>query len=161
MKMFPEISQKPKVAIIYITYNRLYYTKKTLLPLLNSSKNKFKLYIVDNGSNDGTTKFLNQLEHPNIEQIIYNNKNLGLVKPTKKFWDETDAELVGKIDNDILVPPNWIENLVDAHKAIPNLGDNKDTVPSIFKPFTVPRRYIVKEKRDRVVLQFGYGSEDE
>ena len=51
------------------------------------------------------------------------------------------------------------QNIV--YKAIPNLGDNKDTVPSIFKPFTVPRRYVVKEKRDRVVLQFGYGSEDE
>ena len=120
--MFPEISKKPTVAIIYITYNRLYYTKKTLIPLLNSSKNKFKLYIVDNGSNDGTVEFLNQLEHPNIEQIIYNKKNLGLVRPTKKFWDETDAELVGKIDNDILVPPNWIENLVNAHKAINSLG---------------------------------------
>tara|TARA_E500000318_G_scaffold110723_1_gene126994 strand:- start:1154 stop:2950 length:1797 start_codon:yes stop_codon:yes gene_type:complete len=47
------------------------------------------------------------------------------------------------------------------YKAIPNLGDNKDTVPSIFKPFSVPRRFIVEEFRDRVVLQFGQGSEDE
>lgn len=47
------------------------------------------------------------------------------------------------------------------YKAIPNLGDNKESVPSIFKPFSVPRRYVVEEKRDRVILQFGHGSEDE
>jgi len=47
------------------------------------------------------------------------------------------------------------------YRAIPNLGDNKETVPSIFKPYAVPRRFIVEEKRDRIVLQFGYGSEDE
>tara|TARA_Y100000592_G_C5482395_1_gene326485 strand:- start:12664 stop:14460 length:1797 start_codon:yes stop_codon:yes gene_type:complete len=47
------------------------------------------------------------------------------------------------------------------YKAIPNLGDNKETVPSIFKPFAVPRRFVVEQKRDRTVLQFGYGSEEE
>ena len=35
-----------------------------------------------------------------------------------QFWDETDAELVDKIDNDILVPPNWFSYTVNAHKAI-------------------------------------------
>jgi len=89
---------------------------------LNSSQYPFKVRIVDNGSTDETVGFLKELDHPNIEKIIFNKKNKGLVKPTKQFWKETDAELIGKIDNDILVPKEWIINLVTAHKSIPNLG---------------------------------------
>ena len=122
MNKFPPISNNPIISLIYITYNRFYYTKETLPALLNSSKYPFKVRIVDNGSTDETVEFLKELSHPNIEKIIFNKKNEGLVKPTKEFWEETDAELVGKIDNDILVPKDWIDKLVKAHKSIPNLG---------------------------------------
>ena len=122
MNKFPLTSNNPTIAIIYLTYNRFYYTKETLPALLNSSQYPFKVRIVDNGSTDETVGFLKELNHPNIERIILNKQNEGLVKPTKQFWKETDAELVGKIDNDILVPKKWIDNLVTAHKSIHNLG---------------------------------------
>ena len=44
------------------------------------------------------------------------------MKPTKRFWKETKAELVGKIDNDILVPKGWVQKLTDVHQRVPNLG---------------------------------------
>ena len=120
---FPIISNSPVVDIIFLTFNRLYYTKITLPVLLNSSyNNSFKIHIVDNGSTDGTVEYLKKISHPKIESIIYNKKNEGLVKPTKKFWKESHADLVGKIDNDILVPKNWVEKLIDAHLKIPELG---------------------------------------
>ena len=123
MNFFTNISQNARVHIIYLTFNRLYYTKKTLPALLNSSKlASYKIRIVDNGSNDGTVEYLQQLTHPRIEQVIYNKKNQGLVKPTKKFWKESNAELIGKIDNDILVPKGWLDKLIDAHQKIPELG---------------------------------------
>ena len=123
MNFFTNISQNARVHIIYLTFNRLYYTKKTLPALLNSSNlTSYKIRIVDNGSNDGTVEYLQQLTHPRIEQVIYNKKNQGLVKPTKKFWKESNAELIGKIDNDILVPRNWIQQLINAHQKIPELG---------------------------------------
>ena len=122
MNEFPKLSKHPSVGIIFLTFNRLYYTRKTLPVLLESSDYPFSIRIVDNGSNDGTVEYLKNLAHPRIEQIIFNKKNEGLVKPTKRFWKETDAELVGKIDNDILVPNGWVDNLVDAHLNIPELG---------------------------------------
>ena len=112
-----------KVQIIYLTYNRLYYTKITLPALLDSSNHiSFQVRIVDNGSTDGTVKYLKSLNHPRIEKIIYNKKNKGLVQPTKQFWKESNADLVGKIDNDILVPKGWVQKLTEAHQRVPNLG---------------------------------------
>ena len=76
MNFFTNISQNARVHIIYLTFNRLYYTKKTLPALLNSSNlTSYKIRIVDNGSNDGTVEYLQQLTHPRIEQVIYNKKN--------------------------------------------------------------------------------------
>ena len=47
------------------------------------------------------------------------------------------------------------------YKEIVNKGDNKDTVPSLLKPFIVPRRYTVEREGGVTFLQFGYGSSDE
>ena len=113
----------PNVRVLFLTYNRLYYTQKTLPALLGSSDTiSYQIRIVDNGSTDGTVEYLQKLSHPQIERIIYNNKNEGLVKPTKKFWKESKAKFIGKIDNDILVPKGWLDKLIDAHQKIPELG---------------------------------------
>ena len=119
---FTPIPKNPTVAILYITFNRLNYTLKTLPVLLDSSDKSFNVRIVDNGSTDGTVEYLQKLNHPRIEKIILNKRNKGLVKPTKQFWKETSADIVGKIDNDILVPNGWIDKLMDAHTKIPHLG---------------------------------------
>ena len=65
MKLGNTIKCNSFVHILYLTYNRLYYTQKTLPALLNSAENvKFQIRIVDNGSTDGTVEYLKNLEHP-------------------------------------------------------------------------------------------------
>jgi hypothetical protein len=46
-------------------------------------------------------------------------------------------------------------------REIPNNNFQQDGVPSIIKPFPVPRRFSVDKTNTTTVLQFGYGSEDE
>lgn len=46
-------------------------------------------------------------------------------------------------------------------REIPNFNFQTDGVPSILKPFPVPRRFVVNKSRTTTMLQFGYGSEDE
>jgi len=46
-------------------------------------------------------------------------------------------------------------------REIPNFNFQTDGVPSILKPFPVPRRFIVNRTRNTTFLQFGYGSEDQ
>lgn len=46
-------------------------------------------------------------------------------------------------------------------REVPNFNFQTDGVPSIIKPFPVPRRFIIKKSRTTTEMQFGYGSEDE
>lgn len=102
MHFFATIYRNPTVHILYPPFNRLYYTQKTLPALLESSDTaSYQIRIVDNDSTDGTVKYLQKLNHPRIERVIYNNKNEGRIKSTKKIWKETNAELIGKIDFNI------------------------------------------------------------
>lgn len=116
------ISATADIAILYITYNRLNFTKITLPQLLDSSELPFSVTIVDNHSTDDTVEYLRTLQHPRIREIIFNRNNDGLVGPTKRFWRDNPVTFVGKIDNDVLVPTNWLENLVEAHLKMKALG---------------------------------------
>lgn len=46
-------------------------------------------------------------------------------------------------------------------REVSNNNFQTDGVPSILKPFPVPRRFTVEKSNTTTVLQFGYGSEDE
>lgn len=46
-------------------------------------------------------------------------------------------------------------------KAMPNFGNDRDTVSNILKPITVPRRFVVETERNKAYIQFGYGSSEE
>ena len=48
------------------------------------------------------------------------------------------------------------------YKEIENKGSDKTVVPSILRPFTVPRRFTLEVTKDNIpYLQFGYGGESE
>lgn len=47
------------------------------------------------------------------------------------------------------------------YKEIVNKGDNKATVPSLLRPFIVPRRFVVERDASGTYLQFGYGGPSE
>ena len=55
------------VSIIILTYNQLEYTKKCLDSIFRHTRGPFELIIVDNGSTDGTTCYLNAVRESNAE----------------------------------------------------------------------------------------------
>ena len=115
----------PTVSVLMFTYDRLEYTLKTFERLLESTDYPYDLHIVDNHSTDGTVDWLKQIEVKYkylIKSITYNPTNEGLPKPTNEFWERVETDLVGKIDNDTLVPNGWMERLVQAHVKSDKIG---------------------------------------
>lgn len=112
-----------KVHLVYLTYNRLAYTRMSLPSLLADPSEEFDLTIWDNGSTDGTADYLkNEVRDRRIVEVVYSPKNVGQVAAVNDVWGRSRADLFGKCDNDRLVTPGWTRTFAAAHEEIPELG---------------------------------------
>jgi glycosyltransferase involved in cell wall biosynthesis len=78
--------------------------------------------IWDNGSTDGTQNYLESINDPHIHEIVLSPENKGQTFVTNHVWSQSSSFLVGKVDNDCMVTPGWIQKLKKAHEDIPKLG---------------------------------------
>lgn len=111
------------IDIVFITHNRLDYTRKALPRLLEDPDEEFRLTIWDNASTDGTKEYLKaEARDSRIVDIVFSSSNAGQVIPVNHVWSASRAELLGKVDNDCLLSPGWTRILARAHADIPRLG---------------------------------------
>lgn len=111
------------IDLVFITYNRLDYTKLALPSVLADPTEEFSLTIWDNASTDGTVEYLkNEVSDPRISDIIFSKVNLGQMVALNEIWGKSKADLLGKLDNDCLLPPGWTRILAQAHADVPKFG---------------------------------------
>ena len=113
-----------KIKILMITYNRPAYTKLSLKTLIENTPDHAQIVLWDNASDEETRSIIRKYEsHPRIERIIFNPMNDKLRKPTNWFFNSyRDADFLGKVDDDCLVPRKWCDILQQAHLDIPKAG---------------------------------------
>lgn len=109
----------PDVDILFLTYNRLNYTKQALNQLISAKSTvNFRVFILDNSSTDGTKEYLKTFASQNVS-ILFSPINLGNAKSMNFFWQRiSTAPLLAKVDNDTLVPDYWIDHLVNTYHDI-------------------------------------------
>lgn len=110
---------KPTTAIIVPVWNQLFYTKIFIYSVLKNTKN-YRLYIIDNGSTDGTDKFLKSIKKktPKLKILTY-KKNQGCVKAWNRGCKEAykdGCKYFAIVNNDIKVTKNWLPNLLGVFK---------------------------------------------
>ena len=109
-----------KIPVLYTTFNRLEYTKRTL-PRLIEATPEADIYVVDNGSTDGTRDYLcpgDEWLGNSLDEICLNAKNIGIANVMNWFFDKTkDHEYVAKVDNDTMVPDGWLPKMIEAAKV--------------------------------------------
>ncbi len=111
------------IHIVFITYNRLQYTKLALASVLVDPTEEFSLTIWDNASMDGTVEYLKkEVNDRRITDIILSKENVGQTAAVNQVWGKSNADLLGKLDNDCLVVSGWTRTLACAHIDIPKLG---------------------------------------
>ena len=118
----PYLSQIPqiKVAVFSITYDRLGYTTRSFDSLRKTSGYSYDHFVVDNGSKDGTVKWLKAnfkksnliLNKDNKGISIASNQALELIKQSDKY------DVILKFDNDCMcITPNWLKKMVEIYKS--------------------------------------------
>jgi hypothetical protein len=120
----PDPQRFPKCLLLMITYNRLEYTRLALDAVLQLDYPKLEIVVWDNGSTDATPEFLKERLRgaPNV-RLELSPTNLGVVNPMNAVWfGKHDAELLAKVDNDTLIPPDLIRRLADCHVRSNHFG---------------------------------------
>jgi GT2 family glycosyltransferase len=111
-----------RVAIIVLTYNGLQDTRECLRSLQNLQDTPPTIYVVDNGSTDGTAEMIAR-EFQNSVVVIRNEKNLlyaggNNVGIRRALQD--NHEFILLLNNDTTVAPDFLTQLLRANEANPN-----------------------------------------
>lgn len=109
------------VDLLLITWNRREYVEKTLANLFASASD-FRLYCWDNASGDGTADLIASLDDPRVVRRHFSPENVKQQPPCHWFFDEAEGDVVGKIDDDILLPDGWIERIAPLIRSEPRFG---------------------------------------
>lgn len=110
------------IAIIILTWNGLELTRRCLNSLqLATLPANVHVIVVDNGSHDGTPKYVRNLTRVTL---IENDKNLGYARAVNIGIRAAplDSDIV-LLNNDVeLIEPDWLDRLATAATADPQLG---------------------------------------
>lgn len=109
------------IDLLLITRNREQYLAKSLPPLFQSAY-PFRLYMWDNGSGEATRTILSECRDERIVKKEFSSENAGQGTPFRWFLQRAEADLVGKVDDDILVPKDWLERIAPVARGHEKAG---------------------------------------
>ncbi len=113
----------PLTSIVILTWNQLDCTRECVASIRQFTPEPHEIIFVDNGSADGTVKWLRQLVRENANyRLIENLKNLGFAKGCNQGIEAASGEYILLLNNDVVVTENWLSGLLEAHRLGPDAG---------------------------------------
>lgn len=111
------------VDVIMITYNSPDHVRVSLPHLLRTCDESTRVWLWHNGTDEETLEVVrSHADDPRVHRFHHSRQNVRLTAPTNWLWTEGGADFVGKVDDDCLPEPGWIERLRSAHEANPGFG---------------------------------------
>jgi GT2 family glycosyltransferase len=110
----------PKVSIIVLNWNGEKYLNDCFTSLENQTYSNFEIILVDNGSEDGSVKFVRK-NFPRIK-IVENKKNLGFAEGNNRGIKLAKGEYIFILNNDTKIDKNCLERLVEVTERDNKIG---------------------------------------
>jgi len=127
-------SNREVLDICVITYNRLAYLKNCVWSILASTKVEYRLFVIDDGSSDGTEDWLKYMKENNkINDYFINSPNLGSPATCNRAMEVTSSSVVAMISDDIWVHRGWDTRSIELYRK------NKDCGMVSFWNFPIQR----------------------
>ncbi len=114
--------------VLYVAWNRLEFTEFSYRMLVeNTAWDRVeKLILYDDGSQDGTAAFLSDMvSHAPVPCEFWQDSLRSPPAIMNRYVASSEAEWFAKIDNDIVVPPGWLEamqEVIDGNPTVELLG---------------------------------------
>ncbi len=111
------------VSIVILTYNQLSYTKECVESIRRNTPEPHEIIFVDNGSTDGTVKWLKKLVGENRNcRLIENQQNLGFPKGCNQGIETSRGEFLVLLNNDVVVTRDWLAGMLETLQSVPDVG---------------------------------------
>jgi GT2 family glycosyltransferase/Tfp pilus assembly protein PilF len=107
------------VSIVILALNKIEYTKKCIESIQKYCKQAYELILVDNGSTDETFTYFSSIPGA---IVIRNDNNLGVSAGWNQGLKKAKGDFALILNNDTILGPNTIENLVRCSNNHPNVG---------------------------------------
>jgi GT2 family glycosyltransferase len=117
-----------KVSIIILNYNGLQFNKNCLDSLLAQSYKNFEIIFVNNHSTDWSYEEVKKIYDKQIKEkiikVVEPKENLGFAWGNNYGVTHSDpsSEYICLLNNDTIVPQDWLENLVKGIQSDKKLG---------------------------------------
>ncbi len=109
-----------RVDIVIVNWNGLRYLQPCLDALQAQTFRDYQVWIVDNGSIDGSPDFI-RTHYPAVSLLCLSH-NKGFAHANNQAIQRGDSEFVATLNNDTTADPMWLQTLVNALDAQPSAG---------------------------------------
>ncbi|MBN2406168.1 MAG: glycosyltransferase family 2 protein, partial [Elusimicrobia bacterium] len=115
--------EKKLTSIIMLTFNQLKLTKQTVTSLYENTREDYELIIVDNGSRDGTVKYLHELKKKDKRiQLIFNKENLGFSRANNQGIKIARGDYIVLLNNDVILTKDWLGRIIECAESDMSIG---------------------------------------
>ncbi|RLE45795.1 MAG: glycosyl transferase family 1, partial [Candidatus Methanomethylicota archaeon] len=110
--------------IIIPVWNQLELTKDCIEHIVRNTHYPYRLVIIDNGSQQETREYLEELSRSNNPPVtlIRNQTNLGFVKAVNQGLKASNADYVCLLNNDVLVSKGWLDEMIGVANRQAGIG---------------------------------------
>ena len=100
-----------KISAVVVTYNRLSLLKRTISSLLSQTYSLQQVYVVNNGSTDGTKEWLDRQQHLTVVHQENVGGSGGFYTGIQKAYED-GADWIWCMDDDVFPRPTCLEQLL-------------------------------------------------
>jgi ADP-heptose:LPS heptosyltransferase len=106
------VEATPRYSISVVCHNNIEFTRRCIASILLYS-NDYELIVTDNGSTDGTAKYLSQLKERMADKltVITNDENRGFSEPSNTALNQARGEYFVLLNNDMEACAQWLDHL--------------------------------------------------
>lgn len=122
-KLIFECERAALTSIIIPCFNRINFTRLCLENIFKYSSKPFELILINNGSNDGTGEYFEDLQnkHDNVK-IISNGINIGYGAACNQGIKAAGGTYLLFMHNDVVVAENWLSRLLKVGNSYKEAG---------------------------------------
>jgi len=99
-----------KVSVVILNYNGVEHIDECLSTVLNQTYPHYDVVVVDSASSDLSVNYI-QSKYPDVMLLPF-KENLGYARGNNIGIEHTDGDYVAILNNDTIVEPDWIKELV-------------------------------------------------